>query len=175
MVTIKVTKKESNTWREIYVADTEKAMNEISHFFSDADLVGFGKRLNRGKIAELYYQFVLGLNPIFDKISSYDFIYLGKKVQFKYIGQNASPSATECIKEKGESHLKFVNRIMRYYKTCDLFMLTIENKITKLSKNNVTTLEPYDFKKILMLHKVKDGNKLRLRKTIVRSYINDME
>lgn len=171
---VKKVRTETNSWRELYVQNTERALNQISQFFTEEEINGFGKQLNRGKIAELYFQQVLGLYPIFDKISSYDFIYQGKRVQFKYVGQNSAPSVSELKRNENETMLKFVNRIMNFYKECDLFMITLENFITDLSKENVTTLTPPQFKKILMNHEVKIGEKLRLRKTITRKTINQL-
>jgi hypothetical protein len=171
-----MTRTETNVWREKYDNDSYKALEVVKHYFSNADYQGFKAQLNKGKIAEIFAQYQLGIDtPTFDKINSYDFILEGQRVQFKYLGQNSAPSISEYKKQENESHLKFVNRLMRFYSECDYFMLTFENFITNITTDAIYTLSRKEFKQILMNHTVKVGNKLRLRKTIARKYIQGLE
>jgi len=167
---------ESNTWREQYDADSYKIAELMQQYFSDADYKGFKLQLNKGKIAEIFAQYQLGIEtPNFDKINAYDFILNGMRIQFKFLGQNSAPSISEYKKQPNETHLKFVNRLMKFYGSCDKFMVTFENFISDITEDTLYSLEPKDFKAILMQHDVKEGNKLRLRKTITRKYIQNMK
>ena len=167
---------ESNTWREKYDLDSYKVVEAMKEYFSESDYKGFKVQLNKGKIAEIFAQYQLGIEtPTFDKISSYDFILSGATIQFKYLGQNSAPSISEYKKQVGETHLKFVNRLMKFYGDCSVFMVTFENFISDITCETLLSLTPKQFKAILMLHDVKEGNKLRLRKTITRKYINGIK
>ncbi|KFZ25878.1 MAG: hypothetical protein KQ78_01834 [Candidatus Izimaplasma bacterium HR2] len=175
---VKTLRTEKNEWRELFNRDNIRAIKELECYFSEEDYEGFDYQMNRGKIADLYTQYKLGIqNPVFDKIDHFDFIYQGKRIQFKYLGQNSSPSITEFKKGTDETYLRFVNRIMKYYRECDVFMITLENFITDINKKSVSVLTSKQFKKLLMLHvtTVKDGNKLRLRKIITRNYLNSLK
>ena len=161
---------ETNNWRKVFQINNEKAFQELKAFLSVEEIEGFGKQVNRGKIAELYLQNSLGLKPVFDKISDYDFIYQNKKVQFKYLGQNSAPSVSELKRFEDESIVKFTNRVMKHYSNCDLFVISLENHITHINWTDCIILTPKEFMMVLRGHdkNVKVDSKLRLRKTVVR-------
>jgi len=167
---IAISTKESNNWREMFQKNNQRVFNQLIPYLGIEESNGFKKQVNRGKLAELYLQMQLGLHPNFDKISQYDFVYDGKRCQFKYLGQNSSPSISEIKRIEEESNVKFVNRILKHYQNCDIFVISLENLITDINWVNSYKMDRKQFKAILMeqAKTVKVGNKMRLRKTIVR-------
>ena len=162
--------KEKNEWRKAFKFDNDNVLNELVVFLGMNEVNGMAKQVNRGKLSEMYLQLKLGLNPNFDKINKYDFRYKGLQVQFKYLGQNSSPSVGESTRLLNESILKFANRLMKEYKEADIFALSFENFISNISWDNTIKVDRDTFKKIIKAHDdiLLEGNKLRLRKTVVK-------
>lgn len=168
--------KESNNWRKVFYTNNTRVYNLLKEYLGIEECEGMGKQVNRGKLAELWLQKSLGLHPHFDRDTDYDFIHNFQKIQFKYLGQNSSPSCSEIVRLEDESMVKFVNRIMKHYTNCQLFTLSFNNYISKIDWNDCITITPKEFKVILRAHEknVKIGNKLRLRKTVVKRVLQDM-
>lgn len=168
--------KESNNWRKFYADNNEKVFQDLVEFLGIEESQGMAKQVNRGKLAEMWLQKDLGLIPRFDRDTDYDFIHNFQKIQFKYLGQNSSPSCSELKRLEEESMVKFVNRIMKHYQNCQLFTFSFENYISNIKWKNCITVTPQEFKVILRAHdkNVKTGNKLRLRKTVVKRILQDM-
>lgn len=162
--------KESNDWRKAFKEANELVFHELEEFLGDRECLGMGKQVNRGKLAEMYFQLKLGLIPNFNKVDNWDFVYNFQRIQFKYLGQNSSPSVSELTRLEGESMVKFVNRIMKVYKDCEVFVISLENFMQNMTWKNSIKLTPNEFKAVLRAHdkNVKTGNKLRLRKTVVK-------
>ena len=165
-----VSTKESNEWRKAFKFDENNVLNLLSDFLGIKECEGMAKQDNRGKTSEMMLQYSLGLHPNFDGINKYDFIYQGLRVQFKYLGQNSAPSVGESKRLKGESILKFANRLMKEYKEADIFALSFENFISNINWDNTIKVSREQFKNIIKGHdkNLKEGNKLRLRKTVVK-------
>lgn len=167
--------KETNDWRKAFKMANEQIFQELTEFLGTRESQGMGKQVNRGKLAEMWIQKTLGLHPNFDKVNDWDFVYNYQRIQFKYLGQNSAPSVSELTRMENESMVKFVNRIMKHYQNCELFVLSFDNFIQNINWDNCIKLTDKEFKAMLRLHdkNVKTGNKLRLRKTVVRNYINN--
>jgi len=167
--------KETHDWRKAFKMANEKVFQDLTDYLGVRESQGMGKQVNRGKLAEMWLQKTLGLYPNFDKVNDWDFVYNYQKIQFKYLGQNSSPSVSELIRLEDESMVKFVNRIMKHYQNCEVFVLSFDNFIQNMTWKGCIKLSAKDFKGILRAHdkNVKIGNKLRLRKTVVKNYIND--
>jgi len=162
--------KDVNLWRNNFTLNNEKVLQLLEEFLGIRETQGMAKQVNRGKLAEMWLQKQIGLRPTFDKISQFDFIKDGKKCQFKYLGQNSSPSVSEAIRKNMESDTKFINRIMKYYQDCEVFVLSLQNNITSIKWENCIVMDKTEFKSLIreQAKTVKDGNKMRLRKTVVR-------
>lgn len=171
--------KESNEWRELFKSDMNRALKVLvsEGYVLEAEVLGQGKQVNRGKIVDIWIQHISGVNnPCFDKISQYDFIKDGRRIQFKYVGQNSSPSISEVVRQIEESDTKFINRILKHYKEVDTFVISLENFITDITWGNCYKLNPKEFRKLILLQarKVKPGNKMRLRKILTRNFLADL-
>lgn len=168
--------KESNNWRKVFATNNEKVFQQLVEYLGIEESEGMKKQVNRGKLAEMWVQKSLGLFPKFDRDTDYDFIHNFQKIQFKYLGQNSSPSCSEIVRREEESMVKFVNRIMKHYQSCQLFTLSFDNYISHINWEDCITITPKEFKVILRAHEknVKIGNKLRLRKTVVKRCLQDM-
>lgn len=168
--------KESNNWRKVFATNNEKVFQQLVEFLGIEESQGMGKQVNRGKLAELWLQKTLGLIPNFNRDFDYDFIHNFQKIQFKYLGQNSSPSCSEIVRLEEESMVKFVNRIMKHYQNCQMFTLSFDNYISHICWEDCITITPQEFKVILRAHdrNVKIGSKLRLRKTVVKRVLQDM-
>jgi len=167
--------KETNNWRKVFADNNEKVFHLLEEFLGIEESQGMGKQVNRGKLAEMWLQKDLGLIPDFDKINDWDFTKDSQKIQFKYLGQNSSPSVSELKRENNEGMVKFVNRVMKHYQNCNLFAISLENYISHIKWENCIILTKEEFKVILRAHdkNVKFGNKLRLRKTVVKKVLNE--
>jgi len=170
-----ISAKEVNNWRIHFKLDNQKVFEELEDYLSIEEQEGFTKQVNRGKLAELYLQKVLGLHPVFDKVQSYDFVYNYQKCQFKYLGQNSSPSISELKRLDEEGNLKFANRVLKFYQECEVFVISLENYISHINWDNCIILTPKEFRKIIIeqAKAVKPGNKMRLRKTLVRKVLRE--
>jgi len=121
-------------------------------------------RGNKGVLKESIVKLALGIEDTFDNHQGADFEYKGDKIQFKYVGCDSRPSATETKKNPDESKQEFVDRIV-YTKYFEVTKFWIDfGELDKCNINDIVVLTPLQFKEFLLDQNIKDNEKIRLSK-----------
>ena len=131
-------------------------------YLTENQVNGFKTRGNKGMLGEMEFVKSKGIKTTFDNKQGADFIINGIKVQFKYMGYESNPSATETKKHPDESNEQFVDRIVDIkYKEVDEFWIYLDDDF-EFNDDRIIKLNRNQFKKLLLTQNIKDNKKIRI-------------